>query len=165
MMPESTTGRPDIRQILRVLNEQRQVLAIAGAETLLLQQYVDLIRFLRHAESHELRRIFLRVQVSDKVEARHTPTLSEAALVNMPGPEIEKVINSENTTRKDLERLAIVRFRVPSGSMRRFSNREMLVDKILTLLRNELAHRTIEEVARGQRDSAGMDQQTKVKAG
>ncbi|MGO9304923.1 MAG: hypothetical protein ACLP3R_14730, partial [Candidatus Korobacteraceae bacterium] len=63
--------------------------------------------------------------------------------------EILKLLNNEETPRSDLEQIAIVRFSVPSGSMRSFSNKRMLVDKLRTLVENERAHETIGEVARG----------------
>jgi hypothetical protein len=40
--------------------------------------------------------------------------------------------------------------------MRSFSNREMLVNKLATLLHNEQAHTAIENVARGQRELPGV---------
>jgi len=77
-------------------------------------------------------------------------TLSDEKLRNASLDDIEKAVSDEATGRKDLECIAIQRFSVPRGSMRRFSNKRMLVDKLRTLINNERAHVTISTVARGQ---------------
>jgi hypothetical protein len=64
--------------------------------------------------------------------------------------EIEQLVNRVDLSRKDLEHIAIQRFSVPRGSMRSFSNRQMLLDKLHSLISNERTHETISSVARGE---------------
>jgi len=53
------------------------------------------------------------------------------------------MVSNDAIARKDLEFIAIQRFGVPRGSMRSFSNRQMLVDELRTLISNERVHETI----------------------
>jgi hypothetical protein len=161
---KNTRISSDIDRLMKVLADQRRALVAARCDEKLLNQYGALIRFLRVATAEELRRIFPAQVRSHKSSAPEEPELSEVALANMPGTEIERIINDESTPRKFLERIAIYRFQVPRGSMRRFSNREMLVSKLSTLLRNEQAHSAIEAVARGQAKLPGIRSKSKVKA-
>jgi len=130
------------------LSEQRRVLVAAGCDPALADDYAALIRFLRRARPEELRRIFVGRSMDygppDKVDR------PKAELANMSASELENLINDSGAPRKLLEQVAILRFHVPRGSIRSFSNREALVEKLLTLLRNEQAHSTIETVARQQ---------------
>ena len=64
--------------------------------------------------------------------------------------DLEELVNNEGTSRADLEFVAAERFSVPRGSMRSFSNREMLIAKLRTLIGNERTHQTIGAVARGE---------------
>jgi hypothetical protein len=81
---------------------------------------------------------------------RLLPTLTDEELRRASLDDIAKLVSDEETPRKHLECIAIQRFSVPRGSMRSFSNKRMLVDKILTLIANERTHETIGAVARGQ---------------
>jgi hypothetical protein len=143
-----------IGTLLRVLGEQRRVLMVAGCNNVILQQYDAFIRFLRLAPPDELHRIFGDALISQYSTDGFEQ--GEAEITDMSASEVERVINDDTTPRKTLERIAIYRFRVPRGSMRSFSNRGMLVEKLTTLLRNEQAHRAIETVARGQGELPGM---------
>lgn len=145
-----TRSSSKIDKLLKVLVEQRRALVAAQSDETLLDQYGALVRFLRAANLEELRRIFPEHAPSYKSAVPEEPEFSEAELANMPGEEVARIINDESTPRKYLERIAIYRFQVPRGSMRSFSNREMLVNKLSTLLCNEQAHSAIEAVARGQ---------------
>lgn len=57
------------------------------------------------------------------------------------------IVSNEDVSRKTLERIATERFAVPRGSMRSFPSIPLLREKIMTLLRNEAAHRTIASVS------------------
>lgn len=151
---KSARSSSKIDKLLKVLGEQRRMLVAAESDETLIDQYGALIRFLRAANVEELGWIFSEHPPSYKSAASEELEISEAELANMPRDEVERIISDESTPRKYLERIAIYRFQVPRGSMRRFSNREMLVGKLSTLLQNEQAHSAIEAVARAQGKNA-----------
>jgi len=151
MVRELADGRVD--KLVQILAEQRRVLEAAGCDDRIIDDYAALIRFLKRTNPAELGRIFSKrsgEQTSLETER------SEAELANMSAGEVESLISDDATPRKFLERVAIHRFQVPKGSMRSFANKAALVEKLLTLLRNERAHTTIETVARGQRELPGV---------
>ena len=145
-----TKGSGSIRTLLRVLSKQYDALNSAGSSQSLLKDYSALIRFLRSARKDEIERVFSRTTTPVPKSAQAELQYSDSHLCDLSIDELDKLINDEATPRTFLERIAIHRFRVPRGSMRSYSNRRMLVDKLSTLIRNEQAHATIDDVARGQ---------------
>jgi hypothetical protein len=141
-------------RLVKLLSDQRRALVTAGCDETILVQYAALIRFLKSATANEIGRIFVEPAITRKTEAEETEW-SDEQVSNMPGAKVQSVIDDDSTLRKLLERIAILRFHVPRGSMRSFSNRQMLVAKLLTLLQNEQTHATIETVARGQVEPHG----------
>jgi hypothetical protein len=143
-----------IERLVKTLVEQRRALVAAECDETLLEEYAALIRFLRSATANELRRIFPRTGLARNFE-REVLEQAEVEIAGMSRADVERLINDDSTTRRELERIAIHRFQVPRGSMRSFSNRAMLVDKLSALLRNEQAHTAIETVARSQGELSG----------
>jgi hypothetical protein len=145
-----TDDTPDNRgALLKVLTAHYRALVSARADETILRQYASLLRFLKSKPPH-----FLDergdARVTRAVRARPIPTINEEALCKASLDDLEQIITDAKTGRKDLEFIAIQRFSVPHGSMRTFANREMLVDKLRTLIGNERAHQAIGAVAREQ---------------
>jgi len=78
------------------------------------------------------------------------PGLSEEDIQKASLNDLGRLVNDEAIPRRDLEHIAIQRFSVPRGSMRGFSNKQTLVEKLRSLIDNERAHETIGAVARGE---------------
>ena len=145
-----TKGSDSIRTLLKVLSKQYDVLNSAGSSQTLLKDYSALVKFLRSARKDDIERIFFRTTTPVPKSAQSELQYSDSELYDLSIDELDKLINDEATPRTFLERIAIHRFRVPRGSMRSYSNRRMLVDKLSTLIRSEQAHATIDDVARGR---------------
>ena len=133
--------------LLKVLATHFHSLASAKCDEVLLKQYSALLRFLRSRKGRSLEELF---GAADRHRSRGTATLNTEQLREMTLEKLEKLVNDEATTRANLEFVAAERFSVPRGSMRSFSNRQMLVAKLRTLIANERTHQTIGAVARGQ---------------
>lgn len=143
---QSTSGGK-IARLLKLLNEQHRVIVAAGGNKQIISEYSALIRFLKSASAQELDHIFSTPSLLHSQQF-YEPELAETELVDISRSEVEKLIGNEATPRRYLESIAIHRFKVPRGSMRSFSSRGMLVEKLQTMLRNEQAHAAIETVAR-----------------
>ncbi len=132
--------------LYRVLAANYKVLVEAQSPEPLLRDYSDLLRFLRSSKA--------RFEPQDLAGKAAPPKDSDYANLNsvmqMSLEELEARIEDPRTPRKMLEFVAMNRFSVPKGSMRSFSNRVMLRDKLLTLVRNERAHQTIGNMARSE---------------
>lgn len=140
----------DIGTLVRVLSKQYDALVSANSDQTLISNYFALIQFLQSATKDEKERIFSTHNPRTIKRSRSDSQYHDSDIAQLSIGELEKIINDKNTPRTLLERIAIQRFRVPRGSMRSFSNRRMLVDKLSTLIRNEQAHAIIDNVARGQ---------------
>lgn len=134
--------------LLKVLTAQYKALVAARSDEIVLKQYAALLRFLKSRNDDFLET--LAHQKSFAEPSRRLPTLTDDQLCKASLDDLEKLVSDEATARKDLEFIAIERFSVPRGSMRSFSNKQMLVDKLRALISNERAHDTIGAVARGQ---------------
>jgi hypothetical protein len=133
--------------LLKVLTANYNALVSAHSDETVLRQYSALLRFLRSQPIN-----FLEVHSQPKRrndESLLLPSIRGEELQTVPLDELERLVNDDEISRKHLERIAIDRFSVPRGSMRSFSNRQMLVEKLRSLIDNERAHQIIGVVARG----------------
>jgi hypothetical protein len=139
--------------LLKVLTAHFRELVAAKSDGNVLRQYSALLRFLKSGKADFLE---AAAHTDQRVGAsRRLPSISEEELRRASLDDIARLVSDEATPRKDLEFIAIERFSVPRGSMRSFSNRRMLVEKLLTLIANERTHETISAVARGQAKGNG----------
>jgi hypothetical protein len=144
-----TSGAPKNKEheiLIKVLTAHFHALNAAGSDAMILRQYSALLRFLKSEKCD-----FLEVASHTEHHADISrPTLTEEELRRASLGDLERIVSDDVTPRKDLEFIAIQRFSVPRGSMRSFSSKRMLVNKLLTLIANERTHETIGAVARGQ---------------
>ena len=133
--------------LLKVLTANYNALVSARSDETVLRQYSALLRFLK-SQPHD----FLEGHAQKKRrtdESLLLPGIRGEELQTVPLDELERLVNDDRISRKQLERIAIDRFSVPRGSMRSFSNRQLLVEKLRSLIDNERAHQIIGVVARG----------------
>jgi len=147
-MADSTPDKKESGVLLKVLVAHFRALVSARSDETVLRQYSALLRFLKSGKGKFLEAPFHAEHRTD--HSRPLTTLSDERLRKASLDDIAKLVNDEATPRRDLEYIAIQRFSVPRGSIRSFSNKRMLVDKLLTLIANERTHETIGAVARGQ---------------
>jgi hypothetical protein len=145
--PDGTPEPVDEEILLKVLTAHFKALVSARSDETLLNQYSALLRFLRSQP---------RGFLSGHARAKRAETpqlslnLSEEDLLRLSLADLERLVNDEATPRRLLESIAVQRFSVPRGSMRSFSNRQMLIDKLRSVISNEHTHEAIGQVARGQ---------------
>ncbi len=147
-MTSTRSDEKDIDALLKVLSAHFNALVSARSDETVLRQYSALLRFLKTRNSAFLRSPSLEKHRPEP--SRLLPTLTEEEIRGASLDDLDKLVSNEATARKDLEFIAIQRFSVPRGSMRSFSNKRMLIDKLKTLISNERTHQTIGAVARGQ---------------
>lgn len=141
-----------------VLAAYRRALIAAGCDQSVLDEYSTLLQSLKSRKGtfgglHPPQNRDLKYH--DEHSRRPLKrSVEESELMESSLERLEDLVRDETVARKDLERLAIQRFSVPRGSMRSFSNRNMLVEKLLTLIRNEQAHQTIGRVARREDENS-----------
>jgi hypothetical protein len=147
-MTDQTRDTEESAALLKALTAHFHSLVAAGGDKTVLEQYSRLLRFLKSARGAFLEDLEHRGH--SRGHSVGLPTLTAEDLRGASLDDISRLVNDEATSRKNLEFIAIQRFSVPRGSMRSFSNRRMLVDKLRALIDNERTHEAITEVARGQ---------------
>jgi hypothetical protein len=145
-MSESVRKEKPDRSLLKVLTAHYHSLVSAGGDVSILREYSELLRFLRSGRYNPT----ARQRTDHEREPRTTQRLDRQHLENASLDALESLVKDESVSRKELEFIAIERFSVPRGSMRSFSNRDLLVEKLLTLIRTERTHETIRAVAHDQ---------------
>jgi hypothetical protein len=146
-MGKRATGDEDNDVLLKVLTAHFHALVAARSDEGVLKQYSALLRFLKSDKGKSLKLADQEVHRRD--QNLLLPFLDQEKLRRASLDDLSRLISDETTSRKHLESIAIQRFSVPRGSMRSFSSKEMLVDKLRTLIDNERTHETIGVIARG----------------
>lgn len=138
-------NRSATKEISALLEANLRILQLAKADDWIIDEFKLLIE---HVKGSSGRDIFYQ----KRTDERPLPDLmSETKVRELSIEEVTSIINDERVPRRLLEQIAIQRFGVPKGSMRKWGSKESLRDKISTMLRNERTHRTIGEVARQDR--------------
>jgi len=145
MKDRNPEDRSNSADLLKVLTAHYNSLVSARSDESLVREYAALLRFLRSPQGKAI----IGQKQRTGSSARRPPNVTAEQLRTASLDDIERLVMDDHTPRKDLEFIAIERFSVPRGSMRSFSNRQMLVDKLLTLTANERTHQTITAVAHG----------------
>lgn len=152
-MTNNTLDNKDSSALLKVLTAHYNALVSARGDEVILRQYELLLRLLKSKSlelfSEEATRKIVRIPRPPAL-----PIITDEELCRASLDDLERIVTDIKTTRKDLESIATRRFSVPHGSMRSFASRELLVDKLRTLIANERSHETISAVARGHEKRA-----------
>ena len=131
-------------KVLRLLEIYRRSLVEAGTSKDILDAYSRILKFAKELPTAETAPTFKKSRAASE---KSKDISSEDHLLSLSLDDIERIVQNKETPRSLLEAIAIGRFDVPRGSMRSFSNMDMLRERILTRIRNERAHQTISSVA------------------
>lgn len=146
----TVNDKSSFERVLRLLSLQRKALADAGADANLLGTYNAIVRHLSKLTEQEVETLLNASKGRSQEQVLSNAQLARLAALSLE--EIEAVMSNEHASRKQLEAIAVSRFHVPKGSLRSFQNVQNLREKLFTMIRNERAHQTISEVARGSRE-------------
>lgn len=150
MKPQELRSDLDIeyQNLLEVLTHTGKYLEALNIDPVLLQSYRQLLRFLRSRSPEAITEILRGTgQSSQKVERKFRPGLSEQEVRAMPIEKLLELASNKETSRKDLEQIASVRFGVTRGGLSVLRSRDALAEKIRTLVSNENAHASITRAA------------------
>ena len=153
MKPQELRSDLDIeyQNLLEVLAHTVKYLEVLNIDPALLKSYGQLLRFLRSRPPEAIPEILRGTgQSSHKAERKVQPGLSEQEIRAMPMDKILDLASNKETSRKELEQIASVRFGVTRGGLSVLRSRDALGEKIRTLVSNENAHASLTRAA-GQR--------------
>jgi hypothetical protein len=134
------------KDLLQLLELERRKLATAKVPEGVQFAFGALMKHLNRLSKADILALYeTSVGKSHKQAALKLPPAEE--LSGMSLETIEELISHEDTPRRLLEEIAVVRFHFPRGSLRSLANIKLLRDKIDTRIRNERAHLTISSAA------------------
>ena len=136
--------RNGLRSAIKIVDAQRRALIEAGAQAEVVSALEAIIRHLHRMPEHQIQRMLGRGK--GKTGRQEQERAIEAAST-LSLDDVERLLAHEETSRFELEALAIGRFHVPRGSMRSLRNISILREKLETLVQNERMHATIADVA------------------
>lgn len=144
----------DYRRLVILLESNYKYIHSTGTDERILCVYKRLLHFLKHRDVKRIAEILGET----KFTAPHLPKsfFSDEQIRSMSSEQIKELASDLSVTRKQLEQVASVRFGVTRGGLSNLRNRDALVDKLLTLVRNERTHESIARVV----DSGGSKDET-----
>jgi hypothetical protein len=140
--------RNGFRAAIKILDMQKRALVEAGAAIEVVSGLEAIIRHLNRMPEHQVLRLLGRAK--GKTGQQEQERAIEAASA-LSLDDVERRLADEETSRLELEALAIGRFHVPRGSMRSLRNISILRQKLETLVQNERMHATIADIAGASR--------------
>jgi hypothetical protein len=129
------------KAVIKILETERKLLESAQSSREILNIYTAILKHLRQLSPEEVHKLSSQPRI--KAQRDQVAPIFDLHMAELALSDVERIVESENSSRKVLEAVAIERFRVPKGSMRSFPTVQSLKEKIRTLARNERAHQTI----------------------
>jgi hypothetical protein len=140
-------GGPGFAELLWTVESNVRYLRRTGAKPDLVRMWENLLSFLRRLPEKDVHQIE-GVGVAPG-RARPDAALagpSDAEIAAMTIEAIEEIL-LKDLPRRELERLAKIRFNLTPGDLSNLSNRDALAEKIRSMCDNEGTHSAIERVA------------------
>lgn len=135
-------------KLVELLEKQYATLATAERDSELLSAYLRMISFIREIPSTKM--AVIHALTAQKKRKRPGKTV-DPEFSSLSLDQVEEITLDEDTPRKTLEKIAVLRFNIPKGSLPSFKNINLLREKIVTSIRNERTHGTIDTLARHSR--------------
>jgi hypothetical protein len=137
----------DLQTFLRYLDLQYNSLRTAGADNCTLTYFSELIKYLKSRTKKEKNAIFpSSEQMFTKEPEESGLTMPDNIIRDWPLERVETLILENDIGRKDLERVAKIRFGLTKGAISSLTSKEALKHKLETLARNERGHDSIKRL-------------------
>lgn len=137
------------RAAVRILDTQRRILIESRAEADIVDALSAIVRHLNGLSDTAVQKIIAGPRQKDMARARKEQEAAAASEMSLD--RVSEALSNAETTRAQLEAIAVGRFQVPRGSLRSLGSMEQLREKISTLVENERTHQNISSVAKDTR--------------
>lgn len=130
------------KEAVKVIDGQKRLLASAQADKDILEAYDAIVKYLYRLSPSRVEQL---VGGQGRTNQDLKPEEIERAKA-LSLNEIEKMLNDESTSKKELEAVAVGRFDYPKGSLRSIGKAENLKQLIFSFVSNEKAHSSIKNL-------------------
>lgn len=145
-MSEKSPQSAEFKKAVRTISALREQLREAEASTAVIDTLGNIVKHLNRMPPHSIDRLMGKVGGKSPKQERLELQIQRAKSLSIK--EVERIIERPEISRIELEAIAIGRFEVPKGSMRSFSNIELLREKLATFVQNEKSHLAISRLAK-----------------
>ncbi|MFA4902562.1 MAG: hypothetical protein WC600_07430 [Desulfobaccales bacterium] len=143
----SSCDHSAFKKLLKILKLNFEYLERANADQNLLAVYGTLLEYLGNIKYQDLINFLSRKQDRTLFGQQLRTELSEQEISRLSLDDINSIIHDRENTRKDLERIAILRFGMTKGETSKIKNKEILIERLQALIDNERTHESISRQA------------------
>lgn len=141
------TSKEQYLRALALLDDTSKYLKNAGSDIDLLYTVGRLVKYLRGKTSSEIHMILGSVETQQPIINFAAEQETEEQISNLTADQLRQRLADTKVSRKTLERIAKIRFGVPTGALSTLRDKKSLQDKLLTLIANEVTHDSIAKLA------------------
>lgn len=145
-MSEQNPRNDDFKKAVRIISSQREQLRHADAPQSIIDALEKIVSHLNRLPPHAVNRLIGNAGQKSPKQERLEQQIERAKSLSIK--EVERIIERSEISRLELEAIAIGRFEVPKGSMRSFTNIDLLREKLQTFVQNEKSHIAISRLAK-----------------
>lgn len=149
------------REVVSILEKNGRYLEVVGLKTTTREAYRKTVAYLKRMDVDEIENL-LRGKKRDHGTRKRLldPDVSDDEMRSLSPDRVRQFAESEEVSRKFLERLAKLRFGMTSGAISVHGSRAALVEKINTLLGHEGTHQAITRAIVSDNVTQGSDAAT-----
>lgn len=139
----------EYKEVLLLMEKNLNYIEAIGVDKSHLQTYRRILNHLIAKNPVEIQSILESGLTKGKSLKKSPSQFIDKEIKKLDKDEIKTLLGTQKLTRSTLERMAVVRFGVPQGSLSVLRTRDALIQKILTLLSHEDTHEAISHAALG----------------
>jgi hypothetical protein len=143
---QSSDAVESFRRLLLILDGNLRYLQAVEVDARIVFAYKRLLRYLRSQPSERIAELVGTPPKTHRREVLPRLALTDDEIRAVTPDHVMKLTADPNVPRRELERLAAVRFGVTKGGLSNLRSRKALVEKLLTMVSNEGAHESIARV-------------------
>ena len=138
------------KQVLKLFEYQLKGIEKIGVNSNIISVYGALLKYLRTLKSEQITAILDKNQ--DSQQKKDNSDKYDEQLFNLNLDEIKAKVESEDSTRKNFQKIASTRFGMTRGEISSISSKERLVEQLIILINNEKAHQSIKRMASSRKE-------------
>ena len=144
------------REVISLHEQTLRYLQSIEFDADMLQTYKALLHHLRTRTDEQIPAM-LGMSVKQKVQKRNVAQddLADSVIERLTLDQVREQITAKSASRRLLERIAAIRFGVTKGAISSLKSRDILVEKIMTLISNEGTHSSIARVVENRNRGSG----------
>lgn len=147
-MESDSRKKTAFKQLINVLEYNLKAFKSADSSKTVVELYDQLIKHLKSINYNDFQKILNSkdsVKALPKKKSRDIITDEEA--FNLTNNEIMKIVSNKETTRKTIEKIAMIKFGMRESELKSIRDKKSLREHLYTIIRNQETHESIRRAA------------------